>query len=44
MKKYIKDNWEPIMVGIAVGLLCNAVLSTVHSTIIKIVLIHQGVS
>lgn len=39
MKEYIKNNWTALIVGFAVSMLINNILTLIESIIIKIALI-----
>jgi inner membrane protein involved in colicin E2 resistance len=42
MKEYIKNNWNPLVVGFAVAMIYNVLLKLIESIILKIALIIAG--
>jgi hypothetical protein len=42
MKEYIKKNWTSLVVGFAVAMMFNNVLTIIESIILKIALISAG--
>ena len=40
MKEYINKNWTPLVIGFAIAMIYNAVLSTSESIILKIAIIN----
>jgi hypothetical protein len=40
MTKYIKDNWNPLVVGFTTAMMFNVMLNLIENVILKIALIY----